>query len=172
MLLVKINAYGKLMMAVSMILLLASCEKNRIFEKNVAVKKDVWDSRFIPSFSVEISDTSLLYNLYVTVHHTEIYPFQNIWLLVSTRFPDSTKSSKRIEVMLANDEGRWFGENLGEIWDYSTLIQENAFFTRPGTYTFTLEQIMRQDPLPGIMSIGIRVENTGIRRSNPSPVQN
>jgi gliding motility-associated lipoprotein GldH len=147
-----------------MILILSSCDKNRIYEKNISVEKYSWDSKFVPSFTVEIKDTSVLYNLYINVRHAEFYPYQNIWLLVSTGFPDSTVSSKRIEIMLANKEGKWFGEGLGDIWDYRTLIQENAFFTTPGNYTFTLTQNMRQDPLPGIMSIGVRIENTGIRK--------
>jgi len=53
---------------------------------------------------------------------------------------------------------------LGDIWDYSTRIQENAFFTQPGLYTFSLEQNMRQDPLPGIMAIGLKVENTNLHK--------
>lgn len=159
------------MIAVSMILFISSCEKSRIYEKNAAIKENTWESGFIPSFTLEIKDTSLLYNLYINIRHTESYPFQNIWLSVSTLFPDGTKSSRRIEVMLANDDGKWFGESLGNIWDYRTLIQENAFFTSPGFYTFTLEQIMRQDKLPGIISIGIRIENTGVRRNRSSLVQ-
>ena len=143
-----------------------SCDKNRIYEKNTTIEKYVWDSKAKPVFTVDILDTSVLYNLYVNVRHAEIYPYQNIWLIVSTKFPDSTFASKRIEIMLANQEGKWFGEGLGDIWDYRSLIQENAFFDKPGTYTFSLEQNMRQDPLPGIMSVGIRIENTGIHRSN------
>jgi gliding motility-associated lipoprotein GldH len=88
--------------------------------------------------------------------------------MISTQFPDGKKSSRRIEVMLANDEGKWFGEGLGDIWDYRTLIQENAYFTEPGSYTFSLEQSMRQDPLPGIMAVGLRVENTGLQKIGSS----
>jgi len=145
------------------------CDKNRVYEKNVTIDKYVWDSKFKPSYTVDISDTSALYNLYVNIRHAEIYPFQNIWLLIETKFPDSTNASKRIEIMLANDEGKWFGEGLGDIWDYRSMIQEQAYFNKPGTYVFTLEQNMRQDPLPGIMSVGIRIENTGIHRSNSKP---
>jgi len=161
---------GHLVIVVA-IIFFSSCEKNRIYEKNIAVKNYVWDSKFIPSYTIEIKDTSVLYNLYVNVRHAEIYPYQNIWLLVSTQFPDGKKSSRRIEVTLANDEGKWFGEGLGDIWDYRTLIQENAFFTEPGTYIFSLEQNMRQDPLPGIMAVGIRVENTGLRKVGSSSSQ-
>ena len=153
-------------MAVLASVLFVACDKNRIYEKNIAINKYVWSSEFTPSYTVEIKDTDVLYNLYLNIRHAEIYPYQNIWLLLTTQFPDSTSSSKRLEVVLANDEGKWFGEGMGDIWDYRVLIQENAFFTRPGFYTFKLTQNMRQDPLPGIMAVGIRIENTNILKKN------
>ena len=146
---------------------LVSCDQNRVYEKNTPIEKYIWDGKVIPSFSVEIKDTSLLYTIYVNIRHADMYPFQNIWLLVGTQFPNGTKASRRIEIMLANDEGKWYGEGMGDIWDFRSLIQENAFFEQPGVYTLTIEQNMRQDPLPGIMSVGLRVENTGVRKSAP-----
>ena len=121
-------------------LIFSSCDKSRIYEKNITIDKYIWDSKVKPTFAVEIEDTSVLYNLYVNIRHAEIYPFQNIWLLVSTKFPDSSSASKRIEIMLASDDGKWFGEGLGDIWDYRSLIQENAYFNKPGIYIFTLEE--------------------------------
>ena len=144
------------------------CDKNRIYEKNISIDKYVWDSRVVAEYEVEIKDTSALYNIYVNIRHADAYPFQNIWLLVGTRFPDSTSASKRIEITLANEEGKWYGEGLGDIWDYRSMIQENAFFNAPGTYTFSIEQDMRQNPLPGIMAIGLRIENTGIKKNSVS----
>jgi gliding motility-associated lipoprotein GldH len=151
---------------VFLLLLLATCDKNRIYEKNITIEKYLWDSAEKPEFILEVKDTSVLYNLYVNIRHAEIYPYRNLWLLITTRFPDGTSASRRIEVMLANEEGKWFGEGLGDLWDYRTLIQENAYFSQPGTYTFSFEQNMRRDPLPAIMSVGLRVENTGLRRSS------
>lgn len=141
-----------------------SCDQNRIYEKNITIDKYIWKSDFIPSFKIEIKDTSVIYNLYVNIRHADIYQYQNIWLVVGTQLPDGTKASRRIEITLANDEGKWFGEGLGDIWDYRTMIQENAFFTLPGSYTFTIEQNMRQDPLLGIMSVGLRIENTQYKK--------
>ena len=37
-----------------------------------------------------------------------------------------------------------------------TLLTQN--FPRSGPVTFTLKQIMRRDPLPGILQVGMRVE--------------
>lgn len=162
---------GKIFVSLAIIFCMISCERNRVYEKNISIEKYSWDSKVIPSYKVEIIDTSVLYNIYVNIRHADLYPFQNIWLQVGTQFPNGTKASRRVEIMLANDEGKWYGEGLGDIWDFRSLIQENAFFNNPGTYTFTIEQNMRQDPLPGIMAIGLRVENMGMDRRVLETVQ-
>lgn len=159
------STFSNFFLILLVILSIISCEKGRVYEKNISIDKYLWDSRAVASFKVDIEDTSTLYNIYVNVRHADLYPFQNIWLEIHTQFPDSTTISRRIEIMLANDEGKWYGEGLGDIWDFRELVQENAFFEKPGTYTFTLTQNMRQDPLPGIMSVGLRVENMGLGKS-------
>lgn len=151
-----------------LLLCIGACEENRVYEKNISIEKYTWDSKVVPTFTVDIPDTSALYNIYVNVRHIDLYPFQNIWLQVDTQFPDGTHTNRRIEIILANDEGKWYGEGLGDIWDFRSLIQENAFFNTPGTYTFTLTQNMREDPLPGIMAVGLRVEKTGMNRPQPA----
>lgn len=154
--------YAGFLLAMLLMLTLFSCEKNRIYEKNINIEKYSWDSKAPVSFTISIADTSMLYNIYVNIRHADFYPFQNIWLQIGTTFPDSTTASRRIEIMLADDAGKWYGEGLGDIWDFRAMVQENAFFDKPGTYTFTLSQNMRQDPLPGIMAVGLRVENSGM----------
>lgn len=145
---------------------LLGCDTNRVFERNIDIKNYQWESKDKADFSFEISDTNALYNIYVNVRHADYYQYNNLWLSVTTIFPDGSKTKSRVDVPLANDEGVWFGDGLGDIWDVQHLIQQGAFFNQAGLYHIEIEQLMRRDPLPGIMAIGVRVENTGIRRSN------
>jgi gliding motility-associated lipoprotein GldH len=171
MILLSYYRFVRIINAVVAVLILSfatSCEENRIYEKNINIEEYRWDSKTVPSYQVDIKDTSVLYNLYVNVRHAELYPFQNIWLVVGTIYPDGKKASSRVEIMLANNEGKWYGEGLGDIWDYRVQIQENAFFNQPGSYVFTIQQNMRQDPLPGIMAIGLRIENSGLKKAGPA----
>ena len=149
---------------VGMFLLLTSCDESRVFEKNREIKDYIWDSRNKASFTFEIKDTTTLYNIYVNIRHADFYQFSNVWLMVRTTFPDGKQISKRVEVPLANDEGAWLGDGIGDIWDAQHLIQQGAFFNQAGKYTFELEHNMRKDPLPGVMAVGLRVENTGVPR--------
>jgi gliding motility-associated lipoprotein GldH len=147
-----------------LLLALSACQTNMVFDDNEEIKNYVWDSKVKPAFTFEIKDTTVLYNIYINVRHVDYYPFNNVWINLSASFPDGNRQVNRVDVPLADDSGKWHGEGLGDIWDYRHLIQQGAFFNKTGKYTFALEHLMRQDPLPGIMSIGIRVENTGIKR--------
>ncbi|MEI7669902.1 MAG: gliding motility lipoprotein GldH, partial [Pseudomonadota bacterium] len=106
------------------------------------------------------------YNVYINVRHADFYPFSNLWLMSRTTFPDGNRLEKRVEIPLANNEGKWFGEGMGDIWDMSHILQQGTYFNKAGKYTIELEQNMRKDPLPGIMAIGIRIQKTQVKRSN------
>ena len=36
--------------------------------------------------------------------------------------------------------------------------QEGYYFRKKGTYTFTISQIMREDPLEHVLNVGLRIE--------------
>jgi len=151
------------------LLAFSACDKNRVFEKNREIKDYTWDSKSKAAFTFDIQDTAVLYNIYVNVRHADFYQFSNLWLMVRTTFPDGKQLSKRIEIPLSNADGAWYGEGLGDIWDASHLIQQGAYFNKAGKYTFELEHNMRKDPLPGIMAIGLRVEDTHVKKQPRLP---
>jgi gliding motility-associated lipoprotein GldH len=106
----------------------SACDESRVFEKNREIKDYIWDSRNKASFTFEVKDTATLHNIYVNVRHADFYQYSNIWLMVRTTFPDGKQLSKRVEVPLANDDGAWHGEGIGDIWDARHMIQQGAFF--------------------------------------------
>jgi gliding motility-associated lipoprotein GldH len=49
---------------------------------------------------------------------------------------------------------------MDDIYDVRLLIQSRTRFSRAGTYHFRIEQLMREDPLKNVLSVGLRVEKT------------
>ena len=47
---------------------------------------------------------------------------------------------------------------MDDIYEHRVEIQQETRFTHPGVYSFTLEQIMREDPLKHILNVGVRIE--------------
>lgn len=143
------------------IVALCSCFKSNVFEKNQSIPNNAWKNSYKPSFEFEISDTSTQYRIYLTIRHTDAYPFSNLWLNISTTMPgDSHAQQIRTEIPLSQEDGKWLGRMHDEICTQQLSLTKNGTvrFDKLGRYKIKLEQIMRQNPLPEVMSVGIRLE--------------
>jgi gliding motility-associated lipoprotein GldH len=130
-----------------------------VFEKNVIIPNQQWQGSFKPEIDFKIDDTASLYNLYLVLRHTDAYNYNNIWIKASVRQPGDLKPrSQQYNVILATNEKGWLGSGMDDIYDQRVMIQPQTKFTKSGDYHFTLEQIMREDPLLHILSVGLRIE--------------
>jgi gliding motility-associated lipoprotein GldH len=67
--------------------------------------------------------------------------------------------SQQLELLLMDAKtGKPQGKGLGDIYTHQFDLLKNYTFQKPGSYQIKLKQYMRQDPLPEINSVGIRVE--------------
>jgi len=153
--------YDALLVAV--LLFLAGCKESRVYEKNLPVEGSGWNYGTVKSFDVHILDTAALYDMYINVRHTDAYPYQNVWLTMTTVFPDSSKQENKINIQLAEPGGKWTGDCVDGICFNTVLVQNGFHLGQSGTYTFMLEQDMRINPLPDIMDIGIKLEKETAR---------
>lgn len=130
-----------------------------VFEKNVAIPRQEWNSNFKPEIDIKIKDTAVLYNIYMVVRHSDAYNYNNIWIRASVEQPgNTTKKSQQYDLPLASNEKGWFGSAMDDIYETRVLIQPQTRFSKAGDYHFTLEQVMREDPLKHVLNIGIRIE--------------
>ncbi len=149
---------------ISYFLLLISCFASchlttGVFEKDIAIPHQQWESRFKPEISFNISDTLSLYNIYLVLRHTDAYNYNNIWINATVNEPGSPASKTgRYDLTLATNDQGWLGSAMDDIYEHRVLIQPQTRFRKPGAYHFTLEQIMREDPLKHVLNVGIRVE--------------
>jgi gliding motility-associated lipoprotein GldH len=142
------------------LLMLASCRKIDLFEKTVAIPKQAWSSTFKPEFRFNIKDTTVPYRVFITLRHNDQYNYNNIWVNLVTKSPGDTTRQVQYELPLASKQG-WLGAGMGDIYDHRIAItpqDQDLYFRRSGEYIFTLEQVMREDPLQNVLDIGIRLE--------------
>jgi gliding motility-associated lipoprotein GldH len=138
---------------------LCGCKPIDVFEKNAPIPKNLWDYSFQPSFEFNIADTSAAYNLYVVLRHTDAYKYNNIWLNIGTQSPADSMRFQRLDLLLGTDAKGWEGTGMDDIWELRKLITNGPYqFRKPGRYKFMVGQIMRENPLANILSVGIRVE--------------
>lgn len=143
---------------VAILFLFIACDSNRIFEKNIDIPDYSWDVKNKISFDVNIDDTVSQHNLYVNVRHTSQYKYANFYLFIVIKFPNGKFAKDTFGCVLSDQNGKWKGDGMGDIWDNQILWKPNVKFPLKGKYTFEYEQAMRTEQVPFIMDVGLRVE--------------
>ena len=139
--------------------LFPSCTAVDIFEKNVSIPHQAWSSQFKPAISFEIMDTTVRYNIYLVIRHTDAYRYKNIWISVHTQGPSGEARNLPVDFQLATDDRGWLGSGMDDIYEQRIKInQDQALSLHGGTWQFTMANIMRDDPLEHVLDIGIRLE--------------
>ena len=139
------------------IFLFAGCDTIDVYEKTASLPKHEWSSKDTLTFNFKATDSLAYYNIYLVLRHTEAYHFNNIWFNFSSTSPNKKIQTQRMNVILANGNG-WLGTAMDDIIEQRMLLLKQPVRLAPGDYTFTLQQIMREDPLQNILNAGVRVE--------------
>ena len=138
-----------------------SCNTIDLYEKTIPIPKHEWSSSFKPQFRFTIKDTAVPYEVYIILRHTDRYNYNNIWLNLYTQAPGDSLQKIQYELPLASKEKGWLGSAMDDIYEHRIAItpqNQKSYFKKPGEYIFTIEQIMREDPLQQIMDVGLRLE--------------
>lgn len=141
-------------------LALVGCDNSHLYESNVDFDKKVWLADSLPVFQFQIEDPDQAYNIYWNVRNTVSYPFQNLYL---TYYLEDTLGNTIVEDLYQMDlfeprTGKPYGSGLGDIFSHQILALPNYQFDSAGMYQIRLQQYMRRDSLPEILSVGVRVE--------------
>ena len=139
-----------------------SCNTIDLYERSVSIPDHEWKNSYRPSFTFSIKDTSSSYRLYLVFRHNEKYNYNNIFINLYAKQPGmDTMQKARYDLLLAtNDEG-WLGSGMDDIYEHRIALTptgETFKFRQPGDYTFSIEQIMREDPLKHVFNVGIRID--------------
>lgn len=139
---------------------LNGCIPSNTYEKNEPIKHHQWDKKDVKTYKFNINDTTSRYLMFLSLRHTDAYKYNNIWVDVETIKPDGKITKQKVELPLAESGGQWTGKGMNEIYEHKIRLSGNTTtrFDQLGSYTIKLHQIMRQNPLKEILSIGIRLE--------------
>ena len=137
---------------------LVSCDRNQVYEQNSQIGQGIWNVRKPVVFDFEISRLNQRYNVYLNVRNSPEYPYSNLFLFLTTTYPDEKKSKDTLELTLADYDGRWLGSGMGSVKFSRFQLKKGLQFMKTGRYRFEMEQAMRVNDLKGIRDIGLRIE--------------
>lgn len=137
-----------------------SCKDNSIWKAHEDFKDASWYIKKVPSFTFEIKDETQTYNISYLIRNTVQYPYYNLYITRELYDEKGILMNTKLEEVILFDQktGKPLGDGLGDLFDHKILSYRNLKFPKKGKYTVKLKQYMRQDPLVGIMSVGINVE--------------
>ncbi len=146
--------------AFAAILLMMSCDEQRIAEQWVDIPADGWHKDSLCTFSTTLSDTLHFVDLQVGVRNNNTYAYSNLWLFISIISPSNQIHVDTVEVPLATPSGKWYGKGFGNMYTLTIPYRNNVRFVEEGDFTFTIQQGMRSDDdlLRGISSVGFRIQ--------------
>lgn len=136
----------------------SACTTIGAYENNVAIPEHQWSSSFKPELNFDITDTAAFYNVFIVVRHMNAYEFNNLWIELQRNNGANSLPPQRLNLTLADNEG-WNGSGMDDIFEHRLPITpEGGIKLKAGNHRFRIGHIMRKDPLPYIMNIGVRIE--------------
>ncbi len=138
--------------------LFMACDNKRIVDVFESVANESWAYADTVSVGFTVEDTTKTYNLYLNVRHSGTYAYRNMYVRMHLTNPQGERGTQVVSFELADATGKWYGKGLGDLYEYRVKWREGARFKLAGDYQVQIEQFMREDPLPGISDIGLRLE--------------
>lgn len=138
----------------------SACNKNVVYSKYEKLPEEGWATNHKLSYEVDVTDMNSLNNVFITVRHADSYPYSNLFVFLTTTYPNGQTTLDTCELILANQKGEWVGDGAGDLWDNKIPLKKNVRFPQAGKYKFTFEQGMRSNPLPLILDFGMVIEKS------------
>ncbi|WP_294208875.1 gliding motility lipoprotein GldH [uncultured Chryseobacterium sp.] len=118
-----------------------------------------WNKKSEQKFNLEIADPQNPKNIIFVVRNNNDYPYSNIRFIVNfTNLQNKKKETDTLNYVLAKPNGEWLGTGFGDTKETLFQYRLNYRFPSKGKYKIGLIQAMRNDVLPGIEDVGVKIE--------------
>ncbi len=141
--------------------ILISCSDDAYYREYVDFNSTRWNQDSIVQFKVNVDDISRPFMVGVELRHNDEYPYSNLYLFRTISSSDGVEYTDTVNYTLANSSGAWVGKGMGEVKTMKyPFARKTLQLNHPGEFTFTFQQGMRDENLPGILSLGLSLEQT------------
>lgn len=137
---------------------LGSCQNNddKILMKDVG---EQWKKNDVQTFDFDINDAQNQKNMMFVIRNNNGYPYSNLRLIANIEHNKKKISTDTLNFVLAKPNGEWIGTGFGDTKEIIFQYKLNYRFPQNGNYSVKVIQAMRNNQLPGIEDIGIKIQN-------------
>ena len=138
--------------------MISACNNETLYINSTNIENYAWDYRDSIKYEFEITETNFSKNISFFLRNDLNYSYRNIFL-ISSIYNDSVMIFRdTLEYSIADKYGRWLGQGREKKDNYLTFNQ-SFIFPEQGKYYVTIKHGMRENPLKGIMKLGIEIKN-------------
>jgi len=137
--------------------IIIGCNEDVFYDRFIEIENGVWEIGQEQKFDVDIRDTTAVYGMALDIEHSKDYSYENIYLRITTVFPEREPRSETLNVQLAEKSGQWIGKCSSNKCLTKVYLLDRFRFPQPGVYGFIFEQYTRNEQLEGIHSIRLKI---------------
>lgn len=146
-------------LAIVLVGLLMSCSNDAIYTKAYRFKDQHWTQTMRPTFTVDIQDTTQLYDFIFTLRSTTDYAYNNLWIFLRTTPPFGKSVREPYEIKMADPNGNWIGNKSGTVVEHQLAFKRRKIPFK-GKYTFELEQAITEKKVDELLDISLEVRKS------------
>jgi len=143
------------------LILLFSCGDNSIVNQSYEFDNATWKKTNKPNFTVEIKDSTKLYDFVFVIRTTTSYAYSNMWLYLSSIAPKGKPSKEALQVRIADETGRWLGNKTGSSVEHYIKFSKRKL-PLIGKYTFELNLATVENQLDNVLDVSFTVRESEI----------
>ena len=139
---------------------LFSCQRNSQYHHTEMIPSAGWDMNQTLYFQDSLRDDAPdRLHLEVELRHSNLYPYQNMWVYLRTRTSDGTNRLDSINWILSEPNGKWLGKGWGSFYSLSYRLPDLVVRRTLGKRWFVVEiqHGLKDESLTGIESIGVHL---------------
>lgn len=135
---------------------LIGCDTS-VFSDRKEITNDVWTYSDAKIFEFEAPDTQSLYDLYLSVDHSQNFEYQNLYMQLQTIYPNKDTLTQPFSIDLSDKFGNWISECSSSSCRRTALLQPQTRFEYLGTYQLVINQFSRKDSLSGLQALTVEI---------------
>lgn len=143
------------------ILFFSSCNKGDVYYRFQQVENGKWNKDNALSFTLDSLPfvPNQPYDISLEITNNNLYPYQNIWLLVEHNLRDSLMQRDTLEIKLTNRHDKWLGNGVGGLHQLSASYIDAIQLDSAKQYRIRVKQVMENQTLNGIEKVGFKIVN-------------
>ncbi|MCR9251916.1 MAG: gliding motility lipoprotein GldH [bacterium] len=153
------------LLLVSAFISITSCGgPDKVFEDYSNIVKESWHQDSLVSFDINIDQVEQPLNLGVTLRYGLTYAYTNVYINYRVTKEDGTLVKSELEEVVLFDPktGKPLGSGMSDVFDIESNFLESYNFPEAGKYAVSFQQYMRVEELPDIVSVGLKVTESGV----------